>query len=76
MEKGGFYRVVKNQEGDQRCLAGLSVALSPGARAHFGEGSRAVLEVILGQTVETMLSTGCKGLISFPKDTIMDVKVL
>ena len=46
------------------------------ARAYFGEGSKASasLEVVVGQTVETMLSAGCEGLIEFPKDTIMDVE--
>ena len=44
------------------------------ARAYVGEGSKAGLETVVGQTVETMLSTGCEGLIDFPKDTIMDVE--
>ncbi|CAE7330147.1 unnamed protein product [Symbiodinium sp. CCMP2592] len=44
------------------------------ARAYFGEGAQANLEVVVAQTVERMLSAGCEALIEFPTDAIMDVE--
>ncbi|CAE7330108.1 unnamed protein product [Symbiodinium sp. CCMP2592] len=44
------------------------------ARAYFGEGAQANLEVVVAQTVERMLSAGREALIEFPTDAIMDVE--